>query len=189
MSFMAEWEARERASAGSIHGELSRRDPETAAAVHPRNLVRALRALWLCELHGRPVSEVRRRDPPRARVDLGMIVLDPGVEIVDRAIDRRCEAMLAAGWLDEVEMLRRRGYDARHKAMRSLGYSQLLAVVEGRQRLVDASAEIKAATRAYARRQRTYFRHQLPAAWRVDLRDPAAAPWAAIEAFALGGTP
>ena len=110
------------------------------------------------------------------------------VVIVDAAIDRRCEAMLAAGWLGEVEKLRRAGYDARHKAMRSLGYHQLLGVAEGRTDLPAAAASIKAETRRYARRQRTYFRHQLPAPWRVDIDDPAATPWDAIGRFLAGGS-
>jgi len=188
-AFTARWEAREAADEGSIHAELLARDPETAGVIHPRNRVRALRALWLCEVHGRPVSAVRREDPPRPRIDLGVIVLDPGVAQVDRAIDVRCEAMLEAGWLAEVEKLRRAGYDARHKAMRSLGYQQLLDVVEGRQDLSAATALIKADTRRYARRQRTYVRWQLPAAWRVELTSPEAAPWSDIESFIAGGVP
>ena len=188
-AFMTAWEAKEAAEEGTIYAELRRRDQETAGEIHPRNRVRALRALWLCEVHGRPVSAVRREDPPRPRIELGLIVLDPGTEEVDRAIDARCEAMLAEGWLAEVEMLRRAGYDARHKAMRSLGYSQLLEVVEGRSDLSAATALIKAETRRYARRQRTYFRWQLPAAWRVELASPEAAPWSAIESFIAGGVP
>ena len=68
-AFTASWEAREAADEGSIHAELSHRDPETAGEIHPRNRVRALRALWLCEVHGRPVSAVRREDPPRPRIE------------------------------------------------------------------------------------------------------------------------
>ncbi|MEZ4382824.1 MAG: tRNA (adenosine(37)-N6)-dimethylallyltransferase MiaA [Nannocystaceae bacterium] len=187
-AFMAQWESAEARTPGVIHAELTRRDPETAAEIHLRNCVRALRALWLCEVYGRPVSAVRREDPPRLRVDLGLIVLDPGVAIVDAAIDRRCESMLAAGWLGEVEKLLRAGYDARHKAMRSLGYHQLLGVAEGRTDLPAAAASIMAETRRYARRQRTYFRTQLPAPWRVDIDDPAAAPWEAIGRFLAGGS-
>ncbi|HFE45436.1 MAG TPA: tRNA (adenosine(37)-N6)-dimethylallyltransferase MiaA [Nannocystis exedens] len=189
LAFVELWESKEAAERGSIHAELARRDRETAGEIHPRNCVRALRALWLCEVHGRPVSALRREDPPRPRIELGLLVLDPGVEEVDRAIDRRCEAMLEAGWLAEVEKLWRAGYDARHKAMRSLGYHQLLRVTSGRQDLSAAITSIKAETRRYARRQRTYFRWQLPAAWRVELATPEATPWAAIERFIAGGTP
>ena len=186
-AFEGEWSAREASGPGAAHRELTRRDPETAAAIHPRNLVRTLRALWLCEAHGEAVSAVRRRDPPRARLHLAALVIDPGVEAVDRAIDARCDAMLAAGWLAEVEGLRAAGYDARHKAMRSLGYHQLLAHLEGRMSLDAAIAAIKLETRHYARRQRTFFRWQLPAALRFDLADAGACPWAALDGFLAGG--
>ena len=158
--FEAEWMDREARDAGAIHRALTARDPETAAGIHPKNVVRALRGLWLCELHGEPVSAVRRRDPPRPVVDLLLIVVDPGVAAVDAAIDRRCEAMLTHGWLAEVEKLVAAGYDARHKAMRSLGYRELLDHLAGRTTLEQASEAIKSATRKYARRQRTFFRHQ-----------------------------
>lgn len=188
-AFEAEWGAREEGDPGAAHRELTRRDPETAAAIHPRNFVRTLRALWLCETHGEPVSAVRRRDPPRPRLHLAMIVLDPGVDVVDRAIDARCDAMVRAGWLAEVEGLRACGYHARHKAMRSLGYHQLLEHVEGRTSLDAAIAAIKLETRHYARRQRTYFRTQLPAALRFDVQDPTECPWPALATFLAGGTP
>jgi tRNA dimethylallyltransferase len=116
-----------------------------------------------------------------------MLVLDPGVEAVDAAIGQRCEAMLAAGWVGEVEKLLARGYDARHKAMRSLGYRELIEHVEGRCSLEQARTAIERATREYARRQRTYFRHQfrelLPTERIVHIDHPDACPISQIEGF------
>jgi tRNA dimethylallyltransferase len=189
-SFEAEWMAAESGDAGAIHQALSRRDPTTAAKIHPRNVVRALRALWLCELHGEPISAVRRRDPPRPLLDLLIIVLDPGVAAVDAAIERRCEAMLARGWVAEVEKLVAAGYDARCKAMRSLGYRELLEHVAGRCSNDEARRAIILATRKYARRQRTYFRHQfrdlLPMDRIVYIDHPAACPVARVAEFLRG---
>jgi tRNA dimethylallyltransferase len=186
-SFEAQWLARESSERGAIHRALVERDPETAQGIHPNNALRALRALWLCERHGEPISAIRRRDPPRERVELLMLVLDPGVEAVDTAIEARCEAMLAAGWVSEVEMLVARGYDARYKAMRSLGYRELLEHIEGRCSLDQARTAIQRATREYARRQRTYFRHQfrelLPMERIIHIDHPDACPVARIEAF------
>jgi tRNA dimethylallyltransferase len=159
-AFEQRWMAREQHDAGAIHRALRERDPETAAGIHPRNVVRALRGLWLCELYQEPVSAVRRRDPPRPLVELLLIIVDPGVAAVDANIDRRCEAMLTRGWLAEVEKLVAAGYDARHLAMRSLGYRELLDHLAGHSTLDQASEAIKSATRKYARRQRTFFRHQ-----------------------------
>ncbi|PRP97410.1 tRNA dimethylallyltransferase [Enhygromyxa salina] len=184
------WMARETSDAGALHRELATRDPETAAGIHPHNLVRALRALWLCEKHEEPISAVRRRDPPRPKLELLMIVLDPGVGGVDAAIERRCEAMLTRGWVAEVEKLLAAGYDARHKAMRSLGYRELVEHIEGRCTLNQATTAIKRATRKYARRQRTYFRHQfrglLPMERIFNIDHPDACPVARVEAFLAG---
>ena len=174
-AFTAQWEAREREAPGSVHAALAERDPVTAAEIHPRNVVRAVRALWLCEAHGQPVSRVRAVDPPRARVALALVVLDPPAPLLGPAIDARCDAMMRAGFLAEVEMLREAGYSARHKSMRSLGYRQLDSFLDGHGDLAAAVAAIKAETRSYARRQRTYFRHQL-AGEAVALRVTVAAP-------------
>ncbi|MCB9755639.1 MAG: tRNA (adenosine(37)-N6)-dimethylallyltransferase MiaA [Myxococcales bacterium] len=189
-AFMDTWERREQDEPGAAHAELARVDPETARAVHPRNVVRAVRALWLCRVHGRPVSAVRREDPPRRLLSLLMIVLDPGVASVDAAIDRRCDNMLAAGWLAEVEKLVAAGYDDRHKAMRSLGYRQLLLHLRGELSLEEAVRTIKAETRRYARRQRTYLRHQLNAEtiMTVHIESARSFPWGLAEEFVGGAS-
>ncbi len=188
-AFEERWRAAELAEPGAIHRALAAADPDTAAAIHPHNLVRALRALWLCDLHGTPVSAVRRADPPRPRLSLMLVVLDPGPEAVAARIERRVDAMLERGFVAEVEKLARAGYHPGHKAMQSLGYRQLVDVVEGRQDLATARAEIILATRQYARRQRTYFRHQLPADRVVTLAAPEACPVADIAAFLSGEDP
>lgn len=194
-AFTAGWEAREREAPGAVHAALLRRDPATAATIHPRNVVRSLRALWLCEASGGPISAVRAADPPRPRLRLGLVVLAPPMASLDRAIDDRCASMLRAGWVAEVEMLRRRGYDARHKSMQSLGYRQILDHLDGRTRLDEAQAAIQRATRQYARRQRTYFRNQFEGAERlatvaaplwepgIDLSLETAAWWPRVRAW------
>jgi len=182
------WETCERADPGSAHRALVARDPDTAEGIHPHNLVRILRALWLCELHGGPVSRVREQDPPRPRIPMMLVVCDPGTAEVDDRIERRLGAMFEAGWLQEVERLVADGYDERHKAMRTLGYRQLVDVVKGRQDLGVARQAVLLATRHYARRQRTYFRHQLPAEEIVHIGDPRGCPWERIDAF-LGPSP
>ena len=80
-------------------------------------------------------------------------------------------------------MLRAAGYHAGHKAMQSLGYRQMLDLVEGRTDLGSARFDIVAATRRFARRQRTYFRHQFPDAVVHTIATPSECPWDAIEAF------
>ena len=160
-AFEREHLQREDGEPGAVHRALLAIDPDSATQIHPRNVVRALRALWLSELHGEPVSAVRRRDPPQRKAALLLVVVEPDRAQLDRAIAARCESMLAAGWLDEVVALRSAGYHPGLKSMRSLGYKQLLDHLEGRCGLEEAKQDVIVATRRYARRQMTYFRHQL----------------------------
>jgi len=193
-AFEVKWRAREQAEPGAVASALHAIDPITARSIHPKNLVRSLRALWLCECTRGPISAARLADPPRPRVRLLVVVVDPAPEVLHDRTVRRLDRMLAAGFLDEVEKLRRAGYDARHKAMRSLGYRQLLEVVEGHRALADARLSILAETHQYARRQRAYLRTQMVTAAApapgpvITISEPALCPWGQIEAFMDGAS-
>lgn len=181
-TFEARWTAAERADPGATHRALAAIDPQTAEAIHPNNWVRVVRALGLCEAAGGPISAVRASDPPTPRARMLFVWLDPGDALRERQV-RRVDRMLAQGWLAEVEGLIAAGYDEHHKAMRSLGYKQLVDVVRGRCGLDAARDAILKATWQYARRQRTYFRHQLPAEDVVHIPEPGAMPWDQVQAF------
>lgn len=181
-AFEARWAVAERGDAGATHRALAAVDPETAAGIHPNNWVRVVRALGLCDAAGGPISAIRASDPPRPRARMLFVWLDPGEALRERQV-RRVDRMLAQGWLAEVEALVAAGYDERHKSMRSLGYKQLVDVVKGRCGLDAAREDILKATWQYARRQRTYFRHQLPAEDVVHIPEPSAMPWDRVQAF------
>lgn len=181
-AFEARWSAAERVEPGATHRALAAIDPQTAAGIHPNNWVRVVRALGLCDAAGGPISAIRASDPPRPRARTLLVWLDPGDALRERQV-RRVDRMLARGWLAEVEALVADGYDERHKSMRSLGYKQLVDVVKGRCGLDAAREDILKATWQYARRQRTYFRHQLPAEDVVHIPEPGAMPWDQVRAF------
>ncbi|MCR9165236.1 MAG: tRNA (adenosine(37)-N6)-dimethylallyltransferase MiaA [Nannocystaceae bacterium] len=181
-AFEAKWSEAERARPGATHQALAELDPETSAQIHPNNWVRVVRALGLCVAAGGPISAIRAADPPRPRARTLFVWLDPGEGLRDRQV-RRVDRMLARGWLAEVESLLAAGYDEHHKSMRSLGYKQLVDVVRGRCGLEAAREAILKATWQYARRQRTYFRHQLPAEDVVHIPEPGAMPWDRVRAF------
>jgi tRNA dimethylallyltransferase len=187
-AFDAQWHAAEQARAGATWDALAQIDPDTARAIHPANWVRVVRALWLCHRFGARVSAIRRAQPPRPRLALMLVVLDPPAEALALRLERRVDTMLERGWLAEVEKLAAAGYHAGHKAMQSLGYRQLLDVVEARSDLADARTAIVTATRQYARRQRTYFRHQFPGAHVIAIASADDAPLHAIAAH-LGVNP
>ncbi len=190
-AFERTWEAREAAKEGAVHDALRVADAETAGTIHPNNVVRVLRALWHCDRIGGPLSDFRRKNPPRKCLKLMIIVVDPGVNEVDVSIGARCDAMFAAGWVEEVEKLLAAGYDASYKAMRSLGYRQLVDHLRAPKRLslAEVALDIKNATRHYARRQRTFFRHQfsdLPERQIVHISDPNDCPVDPIAVFLRG---
>ena len=80
-------------------------------------------------------------------------------------IDARVDAMLEAGWVDEVERLLERGYDERAAGMKSLGYEEILSALRGSASLDDATAAIKRRSRQYAKRQMTWFRKDRRLRW------------------------
>ncbi len=186
LQFDGAWRKREATEPGAAHRALAAIDPQVAGAIHPHNVVRCLRALWLCHAYGEPVSRVRGDDPPQKTLDVLAVVLDPEQRVLDHTIARRVDEMLERGFVNEVENLRRAGYDARHKAMRSLGYRQLLEHVEGRSTLEAARASIVVATRQYARRQRTFFRHRLASARSFRVARIEECPWSTMDAFLRG---
>jgi tRNA dimethylallyltransferase len=157
--------ARHRAEAASdgvesLHARLAAVDPEAAAAIRARDLVRISRALEIYEQTGEPITTLRRR--AAAPADLAPIVLlfDPPLATLRARITARVDQMIAAGFLDEVRALRAAGYGPALKPLQALGYRQLGAVLDGTASLADAVAETIQATCAYARRQRTWFRKQ-----------------------------
>jgi tRNA dimethylallyltransferase len=149
-----------------LHRRLATLDPEAAARIHPHDLRRLVRALELLERSGRPASTQRSAhafaDRPYRVLHLA---LDPGVEELDRRIDRRCAAMIEAGLLREVRELRQRGYGPELRSMQAIGYRHMQPVVDGLDTLVNALAAMQRDTRRFARRQRTWLRGVPEARW------------------------
>ena len=115
-------------------------------------------------LTGRPLSWWQRQGPGEApAIDPQVFVLDLPREALTARIDARVDAMIAAGLVDEVRTLLAAGYDERAPGMNATGYIELIPCIRGERSLQQAVELIKAATRQYARRQRTWLRHQLPA--------------------------
>ncbi len=161
----------------AMHARLERVDPATAATVPPTNRVRVLRALEIYEQTGRPASELRAaHNFAERRYEHGLFVLTPPRDALYRDIDRRTRAMFEAGLVDEVHSLVARGF--RDTApMRSVGYAEALAVVEGRATLKEAIEQAARKTRQYAKRQLTWFKKE-PGAQPVSPPYDAVLEWA-----------
>jgi tRNA dimethylallyltransferase len=144
----------------ALHERLCKVDPEAAAKILPRDLVRISRALEVYEQTGSTISTLRQKQAAGpADLRVFSVMLDPDMARLRSRIAARVDVMMAAGFLDEVRALRAAGF-AKARSMQALGYQQLGRHLDGVLDLDAAVTEIKSATSAYARRQRTWFRRE-----------------------------
>lgn len=150
-----------------LHADLAAQDPAGAAALRPSDRARILRALEILAATGRPIAAFRgeRVPGPLAGMPLRKIFLAPDRDLLRARIDARFRTMIAGGALDEVARLRARRLDPLLPIMRAHGVPALIAHLDGTMRLEDAIARGQADTRAYAKRQFTWFRHQMGTDW------------------------
>lgn len=153
----AELETRWAGDPPAAHAALAAVDPDAAALIEPDNLRRIVRALEVLELTGRPFSAYRTAwDDHASRYRLAVDYLEPPTEVLRERIQRRTEAMVAGGLLDEVAALDRDTLST--TAAQGIGVAEALAVLDGTARVDDLVAAIATRTWHYARRQRSWFR-------------------------------
>lgn len=151
----------------ALHRRLAETDPEDAALIRPSDRSRILRALEVFAATGRSLAAWRAcpsapiLDPATAE----RLVLDPERALLHERIAVRAEAMIRHGAIDEAEALGALGLSPDLPAMKAIGVRQLLDHQAGKLSLDEALASIKTETRRYAKRQVTWFRHQM-ADWR-----------------------
>lgn len=149
--------------APALHRELATRDPETAARLFPGDRVRIARALEVLEATGRSITSWHAAGlpPPIEPKRALKLFLAPPRDELYRRIDARFEAMIEAGALDEVQRLAARRLDPLLPAMKAHGVPWLMRHLSGELPLAAAAEAAKKDTRHYAKRQLTWFRHQL----------------------------
>lgn len=154
----------ENSGVEALHAELARIDPVSAERLKPRDRTRVARALEVIEATGRSITDWHRDGlPPLLNEDeVKAIFLDADRDTLYARIDRRFEAMVAAGALEEVRALAARQLDPLLPAMKAHGVPAIIRHLAGELSLEDAIAIGQADTRHYAKRQFTWFRHQLP---------------------------
>lgn len=147
----------------TLHRWLRELDPVLADRLrHWGGRQRLLRALELPLLTGRPLSWWQRNAPPEAPPLAPLVfVLDVERAELDRRIDERVGHMVEGGLLEEVRGLMARGLDERSPGMRAHGYQEVTPFLRAERTLDEALDTVRRATRAYARRQLTWFRNQL----------------------------
>ena len=170
-----------------MYARLAVLDPMAAEQIQPNNLRRIVRALEVIELTGRPFSASM---PTRQLVSPAVLVgLKVERSLLDQRIGRRVEQMWEQGLLAEVEGLLEVGLRDGFTASRAIGYSQAVAVLDGRLTSEQAREETAQATRRYARRQESWFRPDPRVAW-LDAEAPDLAGRAlGVVREAAGGIP
>jgi tRNA dimethylallyltransferase len=158
------WRAQaERLGAAGVHLVLAQRDPEMAGRLDPADTQRITRALEVLEATGRSLAVWQRAagEPvlAAAETDRYVVHIDRG-ELYARC-DRRLDAMLRAGALEEVAGLLRLDLDPALPVMRALGVQALAEFLTGRRNLDEAVAAAKAQTRQYAKRQLTWLKRNM----------------------------
>ncbi|PWU08397.1 MAG: tRNA (adenosine(37)-N6)-dimethylallyltransferase MiaA [Terriglobia bacterium] len=157
---------REQRRPGSLHRLLTRFDRTAAQKIHPHDLPKVTRALEVCLLSRRPVSELFRsgRNSLRGFRTL-KIGLMPDRDQLYEHLDERCREMFAGGLMEEVRLILRLGFPETCKPFESHGYKQGLQLLHGELTPSEALNYAQRNTRRYAKRQITWFRRETGVVW------------------------
>jgi tRNA dimethylallyltransferase len=166
------WAGAAEHAPGHLHRILQRLDRESAGKIAPADEQKLIRAIEICLLAKKPLSEVHRRGRKPLQgwrpVKIGLM---PAREDLYERIHIRTNSMLARGWMEEVRGLMERGVPESAKAFDFIGYRELRGVLRGDMQLEEARAAIQQATRRYAKRQMTWFRREKGVRWLVGFGD------------------
>jgi tRNA dimethylallyltransferase len=174
--------ARERRRPGSLHRLLSRFDPAAAPKIHAHDVPKVTRALEVCLLTRRPVTELFRAGRAALAgyrtLKLGLL---PDRDALYSRLDVRCAQMFEAGLVDEARHILSLGFAAACKPFESHGYRQALQQIRGELSPPDAVFYAQRNTRNYAKRQLTWFRREPGLVWLKGFGDAAEMRQIAIE--------
>ena len=155
-------ELKSDADVSALWERLRAVDPESAEKIHKNNVKRVIRALEIFEKTGKPKSllDKETKGAP-SEIFVGMITLDfHNRETLYERVDRRVDIMMEEGLLPEVEGLLKKGMLTDGTAAQAIGYKEIVLYLEGKVTLPEAVEQIKLASRRYAKRQLTWFRHE-----------------------------
>ncbi len=166
------WDQAEKLGNEAVHSQLAEVDPELASKIHPNNLKRVIRALEIYDATGIPPSVLFRKDSARepAHPEARLFGLTMRRDALYVRIEKRVDEMVAAGLVDEVAALLRRGIDRTLPSMQGLGYKEIAGYLAGEYSLAEAIALLKRNTRHFAKRQLTWFRADKRIKW-IDVEN------------------
>lgn len=167
--------AREK-GAQALHDKLRLVDRQSADDIHAHNLKRVIRALEFYHQTGTRISEHNQQERQKeSPYNSAYFVLNDDRAKLYEQIDRRVDQMIAAGLVDEVETLKKRGYTSDLVSMQGIGYKEIMDYLEGGSTLEEAVYILKRNTRHFAKRQITWFKREKEVLWldksRFDYQD------------------
>jgi tRNA dimethylallyltransferase len=149
----------------ALHQRLQEVDPVTAARLKTNDAVRISRALEVYRLTGKPISQWHQGERIKDHRTYRLVVLDLEREELYRRIERRVDAMIGQGLVAEVRGILDKGYSPSLNSLRTVGYREVIAHLDGEYGLDRAVELIKQNTRNFAKRQLTWFRGMKDAEW------------------------
>lgn len=157
---------------GHLHRVLARLDPESAARIAAPDTQKIIRAIEMRLIAGKSASEIHRagRTPLEGYQPLRIGLMPPRQALYDR-IHARIDAMIKAGWIEEVAQLVKNGVPSDAKPFQFIGYSEWRAHLAGRLTKKEAIQKIQQATRRFAKRQLTWFRREPNVHWLAGFGD------------------
>jgi tRNA dimethylallyltransferase len=165
----AHWRQVALDSPEALHGELAKRDPQAAALLGKGDRQRLVRALEVFDTTGRSMAHFRAEGARRALLSgqsIEKILVEPPRDELHRRINARVDRMFDEGAVDEVRALLALGLDREVPAMKAIGVREIGELISGSASIDETKDRLKAATRQYAKRQSTWFRHQGGEGWR-----------------------
>lgn len=150
-----------------LHRYLRRLDPSAARRIHPNDRNKQIRAIEVCILSRRPVTQLFAESPIQRLEGFRVfrVGLDPDKDLLAERLNGRCVRMFESGIVDEVRRMLEQGVSPHAKALLSIGYRETVALLEGRLSIAEAIEQTQLATRQYAKRQRTWFRKESNVLW------------------------
>ena len=149
--------------------KLQKVDPESAARLHPSDQKRIIRAMEVYLETGMTITEHNRKTqeiPPKYH-PIRFALTDRQRQTLYDRIDRRVDAMVEAGLIDEIQGLLARGIPEKCTAMQAIGYKEFVAALHGACSLEEAAGQVKQSSRRYAKRQLTWFRRNPENIWLI----------------------
>ncbi len=161
---MAQDETFDELSNDELYAQLKNLDPKATEKIHPNNRKRVLRALNIA-LKGETKSDREAKQKHEALYDVFMLVMDHPKAVLDQRIEERLDRQFMYGLKDEVERYFSRAEQRQYQSFQAIGYKEWKAYFDEHLSVDEIKQKIVIATRQYAKRQLTWFRHQFNAYW------------------------